>query len=225
MKVSINGVDVQLVQKEGKVFTDSKAVSDVFSKDHSGNGGVISIIEKMPKYFRDSNFTESRYTSLQGKQHKCYNMTRDGMSMLVMGFTGKEAFDWKAKFIEAFNTMEKNLVKHSNAQLDIHLKRLDALTDIARSTTWKVEEHGERIDALEQNRRLEAWQERALQDAKHAKVYELAKDDKKLASALHRKIWSMFKKRFHLPRYNELKMGQYENGLKYLNNISMADVV
>ena len=36
-------------------------------------------------------------------------MTRDGYSMLVMGFTGKAAMEWKIKFLEAFNAMEHHL--------------------------------------------------------------------------------------------------------------------
>ena len=33
-------------------------------------------------------------------------MTRDGFSLLVMGFTGQKALQWKLKYIEAFNKME-----------------------------------------------------------------------------------------------------------------------
>ena len=36
-------------------------------------------------------------------------MNRDGFSLLVMGFTGKEALQWKLKYINAFNTMESML--------------------------------------------------------------------------------------------------------------------
>lgn len=38
-----------------------------------------------------------------------YYMNRDGFSLLVMGFTGKKAIEWKIKFINAFNEMEKAL--------------------------------------------------------------------------------------------------------------------
>ncbi|MBR1750871.1 MAG: phage antirepressor KilAC domain-containing protein [Ruminococcus sp.] len=34
-------------------------------------------------------------------------MTRDGFTLLAMGFTGKEAMQWKLKYIEAFNNLEK----------------------------------------------------------------------------------------------------------------------
>jgi len=82
-----------------------------------------------------------------------------------------------------------------------------------------------RIKKLEDTKRLENWQERALQDAKNRKVYEIAQDDKELASKLHRKVWSLFKKAFHLPRYNELPAIKYENGVRYIENLSLSDMV
>ena len=36
-------------------------------------------------------------------------MNRDGFSLLVMGFTGKKALEWKIKYIQAFNAMEEEL--------------------------------------------------------------------------------------------------------------------
>ena len=36
-------------------------------------------------------------------------MNRDGFSLLAMGFTGKEAVEWKLKYIKAFNEMEQKL--------------------------------------------------------------------------------------------------------------------
>ena len=82
-----------------------------------------------------------------------------------------------------------------------------------------------RIVALEKTKRLENWQERSLQDAKNRKVYEIAQDDKAFASKLHRKVWSLFKKKSHLPRYNELPAIKFEDGLSYINNLTIADMV
>ena len=56
-----------------------------------------------------SMFIESTYKAGTGKKYKCYEITRDGFSLLVMGFTGKKALEWKLKYIEAFNSMEKQL--------------------------------------------------------------------------------------------------------------------
>ena len=40
-----------------------------------------------------------------------YLMNRDGFTLLAMGFTGKEAMEWKLKYIAAFNAMEAELKK------------------------------------------------------------------------------------------------------------------
>lgn len=83
----------------------------------------------------------------------------------------------------------------------------------------------ERLTILEKTKKLEYWQEKSLQDAKNEKVYSVAHDDKRLATVLHRKIWSLFKKQFHLPRYNELPAIKYEDGISYLRNLTLADLV
>ena len=40
-----------------------------------------------------------------------YIMNRDGFSLLAMGFTGEKALEWKLKYIQAFNNMEKLLLQ------------------------------------------------------------------------------------------------------------------
>lgn len=82
-----------------------------------------------------------------------------------------------------------------------------------------------RLTTLEQTKRLESWQEKSLLDAKNQKVYEIAKDDQLFATKLHRKVWSLFKKHFHLPRYNELPAVKFEDGLSYIRNLTFADMV
>lgn len=62
-------------------------------------------------------FIENNYQNEQNNQwYKEYLLTRDGFSLLVMGFTGKEALEWKLKYIDAFNKMEAAL-KEQNAKL------------------------------------------------------------------------------------------------------------
>lgn len=53
-------------------------------------------------------FQEITYTQNQNKQsYREFEMTRDGFTLLAMGFTGKEALGWKLKYIDAFNRMEE----------------------------------------------------------------------------------------------------------------------
>lgn len=54
-------------------------------------------------------FIKSTYVSSRGRKEIEYLMDRDGFSLLVMGFNGKTALEWKLKYIEAFNRMEEKL--------------------------------------------------------------------------------------------------------------------
>ena len=99
----------ELVQVNNEqVVTDSRKVAEVFGKEHKN---VIQSIEniKAENSAVSSMFYETDYTAGTGKHYKMYLMNRDGFSLLVMGFTGKKALEWKIKYIEAFNAMEKQL--------------------------------------------------------------------------------------------------------------------
>jgi len=234
MIVPINNiqVNINILNKNGKVVTDSKAVSDVFGKEHSGNGGIVSIIEKMPEGFRVGNFTESKYQSQNGHFYKCYDMTRDGMSMLIMGFTGKKAFEWKEKFIEAFNMMEEKLIDntptlqhHKEILMALNNAQQMALNNAQQATMEVVQKHEDRLNYIENTRRLEAYQEYNLVREKNKKVYEIAGDDKAFANKLHRKVWQLFKKKFSLPRYAELPAVKYDQGIEFVRSLTLADMV
>src|SRR5699024_3485192 len=43
------------------------------------------------------------------QQYRVIYMNRDGFTLLAMGFTGKKALTFKLKYIEAFNSMEKQI--------------------------------------------------------------------------------------------------------------------
>ena len=90
-----------------EVFATSLKVAEVFEKRHDH---LIRTIDNLPNDdFKTENFKETFYTNKQNKRQPCYNLTRDGFSLLVMGFTGQKAYQWKIEFIKAFNTMEAKL--------------------------------------------------------------------------------------------------------------------
>ncbi|EPX9001088.1 Rha family transcriptional regulator, partial [Campylobacter coli] len=71
---------------------------------------VLETTKNQPQNdFTESNFILSTYKDKKGELRPCYNLTRDGFSLLVMGFTGEKAYKWKIEFIKAFNEMEKRL--------------------------------------------------------------------------------------------------------------------
>ena len=90
-----------------QVVVSSRQVADNFGKDHKhvleGVRTILAAENSATKFFRQSTF-ENR-----GKQYPEYLMNRDGFSLLVMGFTGEKALEWKVKYINAFNAMEQKL--------------------------------------------------------------------------------------------------------------------
>ena len=52
-----------------------------------------------------------------------YLMNRDGFTLLAMGFTGKEALEWKLKYIDAFNQMEQKLTNPEPESTEMLLSR------------------------------------------------------------------------------------------------------
>lgn len=90
--------------------TSSKVVAEKFGKRHDNvQRDIRNLIKDNPEWGL-LNFEETPYTDPQnGQTYHMYEMTRDGYSMLAMGFTGKQAMEWKIKFLEAFNAMEQRL--------------------------------------------------------------------------------------------------------------------
>lgn len=87
-----------------------------------------------------------------------------------------------------------------------------------------------RVTELEQTRRLENWQELALHDAKNKKVYSIAEkhdlsNDKEMVRKLHSRVWKHLKKRFNVPRYNEIPAIYFNEAKATINNLALGDLI
>lgn len=136
----INGVNVEFEVAYNAVYTTSLIIADVFEKRHDN---IIAQIKALPQdEFNALNFKVVEYKDKKGELRPCYNLTRDGFSLLVMGFTGEKAYKWKVEFIKAFNEMEKRLksggfndlslideLKNSNLVKDEYKKEVESLKD------------------------------------------------------------------------------------------------
>ena len=56
-----------------------------------------------------TKFYQESIHEYRGQRFPEYLMNRDGFTLLAMGFTGKDALQWKMKYIAAFNEMEQAL--------------------------------------------------------------------------------------------------------------------
>ena len=130
---------MDLVQvQNNQVVVSSRQIAEHFEKRHDNVlrdiGGLLKNEEAKKMFYKHI------YIHEQNKQKTFeYLMNRDGFSLLVMGFTGKKALEWKLKYIQAFNEMERRL------------KQLPKLTstEIIAQIAQNAVEHERRIKALE----------------------------------------------------------------------------
>ena len=97
-----------IIIENNRPVVSSRKVAEIFEKEHRR---VLQDIRELScgDDFRLHNFVQSSYINSQDKEQPEYLMTRDGFTLLAMGFTGSKAMQWKIKYIEAFNKMEAEL--------------------------------------------------------------------------------------------------------------------
>ena len=92
-----------------RVFADSRDVAATFGKKHRHVLDAIRDLIDKAGEIRLPIFRQSIFQNEQRRAMPCFEMDRDGFSLLVMGFTGDRALRWKLKYIEAFNKMETEI--------------------------------------------------------------------------------------------------------------------
>ncbi len=98
--------ELVIQNSNGNDVTTSLIVAEVFGKNHKD---VLRDIERLScsEDFRARNFAHTPYTHPQnGQVYHYYEMTKDGFSFLVMGYTGAKAGEFKERFINEFNKRE-----------------------------------------------------------------------------------------------------------------------
>ncbi len=128
--------------ENNQIVTDSRSVAEHFGKQHKN---VLQTIENLAAENPATKFLFQKTTfENRGKQYPMYLMNRDGFSLLVMGFTGAKALEWKLKYIEAFNGMERKL---KEATYDSYM-----ISDpVERAKKW-IEEEKERQKLRAENK-------------------------------------------------------------------------
>ncbi len=101
-------VEVKRVNKAEMTVVSSLDVAETFGKDHKNILRDIRQLECSDE-FRRLNFEQSEYLNEQNHKQPMYYMTRDGFTILVMGYTGEKAMQFKEAYIKQFNAMEKTL--------------------------------------------------------------------------------------------------------------------
>ncbi|MEL5724919.1 phage regulatory protein [Lactiplantibacillus pentosus] len=125
-----------VIMKDQQAVTSSLQVAKTFEKNHRDVLRAIDNLEIGSAKLRSQMFAEGTYTN-RGKEYPMYYMNRDGFTLLAMGFTGDKALQFKLQYIEAFNSMEKQVKLPTSPR------------EIARLALQANEETNQRLDSVE----------------------------------------------------------------------------
>jgi Rha family phage regulatory protein len=136
------GKIISLSTENGVVFATSRQVAEDFGREHkdvleSVRGIIKNLTTENTAMKFDRYFIEGTYTS-RGKMYPEYKLTKDGFTLLAMGFTGVKALQFKIDYINKFNEMEWQL-----KEIDTKMNENGELTegeysDIKFSTVYRV---------------------------------------------------------------------------------------
>lgn len=117
-------VEITGKQNQEMITTSSRQVAEKFEKEHKN---VVRNIEKLSREIGSnlslSYFILSDYKDSMNRNQTEYLLTRDGFSLLAMGFTGEKALKWKLEYIRAFNEMEAELKRLYNERKQWEIER------------------------------------------------------------------------------------------------------
>lgn len=202
---------VKLSNQNGQLVVSSRQIAEDFEKEHRN---VLQSIEEIKKGVAEKSadlFIESEYQHPQNKQwYKEYLMTRDGFTLLAMGFNGDKALQWKLKYIEAFNKMEQALKEQRKPKsaLDLFESQLLALKEVkgeVKEVRSEFEEFKEDLPLIgaepeELQATVKSVGTRALGG------YECpAYKDAKLRAKVYQSIWKYVKDQFNVKKYKAIK--------------------
>lgn len=127
----------------GNDVTTSLLVAEVFGKEHSK---VVRDIESLScsASFNAANFGVITYIDSRNREQTAYEITKDGFSFLVMGYTGAKAGEFKEKFINEFNRREA-LLKDDDYILMRSQQILQKRVEIAEQKIRQLEEKNAKL--------------------------------------------------------------------------------
>lgn len=139
---------IKLEVGNGKqAMASSRQIAEHFGKQH---GHVLRDIDELIKGVSKNGdtpmFEKSTYVHSQnGQEYPEYKMNRDGFSLLVMGFTGKDALKWKLKYIEAFNQMERALISKTPQTFAQALRLAAEQAELLEQQSKQLEEQAPKV--------------------------------------------------------------------------------
>lgn len=141
---------------KGQALTSSRKVAEVFDKRHDNVlRDIRNLIEEMssnlsPSSQSDMNskmraslindyFIESTYKDAYERDKIEYLLTKDGFTLLAMGFRGPKALKFKLDYINAYNAMEQALISLKQEEIDLARRLAEENNKVYERTLERTE--------------------------------------------------------------------------------------
>ncbi|HDR7786431.1 TPA: Rha family transcriptional regulator [Bacillus paranthracis] len=218
----MNMKELVFVNNNNEVVTDSLMVADHFNKNHKD---VLKAIRNIVDTLNgagivgERNFAPCTYEAENGRNYKKVVMTRDGFSMLVMGFTGKEALVFRANFINEFNRMEDYIRSQEKPKT-----ALDQIQQLLLEGTVELKERVEviedSVEKLQNTMTIDYGQQLAIENAKKQRVEKLWDElEGKTVHDTKRKLYAHFgkelKRVFAVGSYRDIAAKDFEEAMNF----------
>jgi Rha family phage regulatory protein len=98
--------------KQGQAVCNSRDVAEVFGKQRKHVlRDIDALISQAPACGSSFGLTSIEVSMPRGgtRSERSFSMTKDGFTLLAMGFTGPKALQFKIAYINRFNEMEAEL--------------------------------------------------------------------------------------------------------------------
>lgn len=153
---SLVKINIRTVSDE--FLADSREVANNFGKRHDHVLRDIDNLKDAPNF--GEMFYEMQVPDSYGRLQRAFNMNRDGFSLLAMGFTGRDALEWKVKYISAFNAMEKawntpeQIFARALKMADAKIQNLQSEVNVKNQIIGELKPKADYVDRILQNKGL-----------------------------------------------------------------------
>lgn len=137
-----------VIMKNRQAVTTSLQVAETFGKDHRNVLRAIDDMKDVRNFER--MFSETDVPDSYGRPRRAYYMNRDGFTLLAMGFTGKDAMDFKLDYIDAFNRLEKQATLPMTPE-----EKLSLVMETSNRANKRLSHVEVRLTDLEKNQKLD----------------------------------------------------------------------
>ena len=218
-------MDELVIMHDQQAVTTSLVLAEVFEKKHQH---VMEAIRKLTveNSTVKKMFVEDSYLNSRNQQQPMYYMNRDGFTLLAMGFTGSKAMEFKLKYIDAFNKMEKQIKEETKFRLPTNLNEMSTMFySVMKDQDKKIEEQGEKVNFLMNLSGLTSPRNKELTKARNKKIIQVcggsesnSYQDKSLRSKLYNELFKSYRHRFDVNQYVDTPMKRFDEAKDYINN-------